>query len=264
MPAMPPSEFVASAKQKGFIFSVKLGGALGVKPPPGGSLTEPMRRYVSAMKAELLALLSPSCEAEASELRQVKVPFVAGEPIGDTPQELRQVATKLAPELAEVGRKSTPRLEHIETVSRGELKQVQTLPPLELVEVGKESPSGKKLYTDKRQEVLCWAFAEAMRGTLPEPSEPLALPSGQRIAPGGASVWLQEAQKRAEGLSDKGKAHTDAYCAFLVVRQDMRALALWAADARVWLDAPYTHDGELCLLPSALAATFEGSLVVPL
>jgi hypothetical protein len=58
MPALPPSEFITQATAQGFTFSIKPGDRLGVKPPPGGTLTDPIRRYVLSMKAELLALLN--------------------------------------------------------------------------------------------------------------------------------------------------------------------------------------------------------------
>jgi hypothetical protein len=57
MPApLPPAEFVAKATEQGFVFSVKPDGKIGVKPPASG-MTDGVRRYVSSMKSELLALL---------------------------------------------------------------------------------------------------------------------------------------------------------------------------------------------------------------
>lgn len=108
------------------------------------------------------------------------------------------------------------------------------------------------LYTvpgDRRQEVVSWALSEACRGTLPEPADTITLPSGQQIAADNAAVWLQEAQQWAEAHSLVSSVSVDAERAFLLVRQDMRALALWAADARVWLDSPESHRGVFCLLP---------------
>lgn len=108
------------------------------------------------------------------------------------------------------------------------------------------------LYTvpgDRRQEVVSWALSEACLGTLPEPAATITLPSGQQIAADNAAVWLQEAQQCAEAHSLVSHVSVDAERAFLLVRQDMRALALWAADARVWLDSPESHQGAFCLLP---------------
>lgn len=190
---------------------------------------------------------------------------------------------KASPEEGEHGRSElgtmVPELSAVVGTERGELEQVGALPPHGLKHIETESPSeieqnrtenGPALYGDQRQEVLSWALAEAKRGTLPEPSESLSLPSGQRITAGGAAVWLQEAQKRAEALSLMGSVSVDAERASLLVRQDMRALALWCADARVWLDSPATHRGAFCLLPwagimidaelLALASEFEGDL----
>ncbi len=59
MGTLPPAEFVAKARAQGFVFSVKPGDQLAVKPPVSGVMTDSIRRYVSAMKPELLALLLP-------------------------------------------------------------------------------------------------------------------------------------------------------------------------------------------------------------
>jgi hypothetical protein len=152
----------------------------------------------------------------------------SGQAQGESPSELSQVVPPAPPELKEVG-----------IVSPHESEQNRT-------------EKGPALYGDRRQEVLSWALSEARRGTLPEPSEALALPSGQRIAAGGAAGWLQEAQKRAEGLSHMGAVSVDAERAFLMVRQDMRALSILAADA----------SRELLLLAELedLAAELEGDL----
>nr|WP_309686513.1 hypothetical protein [Armatimonas sp.] len=56
---LPPAEFVAKARAQGFVFTVKPGDQLAVKSPAPGAMTDSIRRYVSAMKPELLALLLP-------------------------------------------------------------------------------------------------------------------------------------------------------------------------------------------------------------
>ncbi len=78
MPAPSPSKFVAEATGRGFVFSVKSDGSLGVRPPAPGAMTDPMRRYITAMKGELLALLSPRKALPLMDAaRQDAIPLVA-------------------------------------------------------------------------------------------------------------------------------------------------------------------------------------------
>lgn len=56
---LAPSHFIEQAQARGFTFSIKPGDQLGVKPPPGGSLPDPMRQYIGSMKRELLEVLRP-------------------------------------------------------------------------------------------------------------------------------------------------------------------------------------------------------------
>lgn len=128
-----------------------------------------------------------------------------------------------------------------------------------------EIPSGS-LYPDSRQEVLTWALDTARARLLPEPDAPLLLPSGQYVPAGGAAAWLLDRQALAVRLQAQGQKYPDAHSAFLVVRQDLRALCLWCAAAWQWLHSPELEEGALCLLPHAveelrgLAAEFEGDL----
>lgn len=90
------------------------------------------------------------------------------------------------------------------------------------------------LYPDRRQEVLTWALTEAARGLLPVNEVSISLPSGQCVPAHGGAVWLLEGQARAQEIQpaaealQKGEAHARA---FLVLRQDLRALAILCADA---------------------------------
>ena len=244
------ASFVANSEEQSLEFGESVRGVAtssdGVKLPESSYISSMINAFVGKpllFIGLVLVILGRGCDTTGmrsvsrtdAQYRQVKVPFVAGEPIGDTHQELRQVATKLAPELAEV-----------EIVS-----------------------ASTALYQDKRQEVLTWALQEAKKGTLPEPmrgagrssdlAEALTLPSGQVVPAAGASAWLIARHDRALRLGLQ--PYPDCEAALMILRHDLRALSLWAAHARVWLDAPYTHDGEVCLLPSfvselkALAAT---------
>lgn len=129
-----------------------------------------------------------------------------------------------------------------------------------------KAENSTKLNTEKASPLLSWALSEARRGTLPELSEAMTLPSGQVCPADGVAAWLLAAEARTEGLRSHSGASVDCALALEVVLRDMRALALWARHARLWLDAPYTHQGEVSLLPSAeeelrqLAAEFEADL----
>lgn len=148
MPAMAPSDFVASATQKGFIFSVKPGGALGVKPPPGGSLTEPMRRYIASMKTELLLLLTKV--GKCPPTGNLSKPVISQKTLNTgsltkTTPETEMVATgRLQKPLGNADAKAPEllQLEQVGAVSPHGLKHIETVSPLELAEVGRESPPG--------------------------------------------------------------------------------------------------------------------------
>ena len=54
---MAPSEFMAKAQARGFVFSLKPDGSLGVKPPAPGAMTDTVRAYVRKAKPLLVPLL---------------------------------------------------------------------------------------------------------------------------------------------------------------------------------------------------------------
>jgi hypothetical protein len=59
-----PGEFIATAQERGFLFSVEPGGRIGVTPPAPGAITEAFRRYVRMRKPEILALLRPLADGD--------------------------------------------------------------------------------------------------------------------------------------------------------------------------------------------------------
>ena len=83
--------------------------------------------------------------------------------------------------------------------------------------------------------MLTWALSEAIKGTLPETCEPLVLPSGQKVQAAGAAAWLIAGNERALRL--RGQPFPDCEAAFLILRQDLKQLALACAEAWVSSDA---------------------------
>jgi hypothetical protein len=129
--------------------------------------------------------------------------------------------------------------------------------PMELSESGKSHgaiPELRQLEQvgaeNKLTEVIAWACSEAHRGFLPEPAEALPLPSGNVVPANGAAAWLIAAESRSEGLEIHSHTSIDCTLALGIVRRDMEAIAIWARHARLWQDAPYTHEGACCLLPA--------------
>ena len=245
-----PEGFLAECHKRGIKLTAINGAIKATGKPPANP--EKFAAFLRSQKPDLLALLSPSREAESSELRQVKAPFVAGEPtLPNDAEKYRESTVKtqpILPELVEVGKESpselrqvatkfAPRLEHIETVSRGEFEQVGTVLP------------STELYQDKRQEVLTWALQEAKKGTLPEPmrgagrsselAEALTLPSGQVVPAAGASAWLIAGHDRALRLGLQ--PYPDCEAALMILRHDLRALSLWAAHA---YEHSTPHEGD--------------------
>lgn len=105
MPAIGASEFVAKAEAKGFLFSLKPDGSLGVKPPAPDAMTDKVRQYVREQKAELVALIesrvghcvstafnAPPAPAEAQVLNT--------EPLTIQPVEADLVAIERLPQAA--------------------------------------------------------------------------------------------------------------------------------------------------------------------
>lgn len=196
MDALSPQHFLTQAHINGFRFSVK-GDKLGVKPPLGGSITDPMRQYVLAMKGELLEILRGQSNLVLTESQQTRLR-----------SEGEAVATK-------------------------SIGKSPVLP----------------LYDDRRQDALTWALGMVEDGLLPEPVEPITLPSGAWSTTGAnASAWLVEAHARALRLRTAGGNSVDAARAFIVLRGDIKHLCVWACHAVLWRDSPHTHEGAVCLL----------------
>lgn len=74
MPAIAPSEFVAKAEGKGFLFSLKPDGSLGVKAPAPDAMTDRVRQYVREQKADLVALIASRTPVVGREVSPSEVP----------------------------------------------------------------------------------------------------------------------------------------------------------------------------------------------
>lgn len=210
----------------------------------GGSVWE---RTAARLRA-LIARESIASTAEALPAKVERIePRGGGVPLSvsqlnrvetKSPSTLKRIETGSgAPELSTVvgeeGGGTAPELGQVGTQG-GDLRGLTGTS--ELAEVGRESATLERtrtesaLYTDSRQEVLSWALGEAERGLLLVNQTPIKLPSGQQVPPLRAAQWLQDGQERAERLRMASARSVDSERAFLILRQDLRALALQLAE----------------------------------
>ncbi len=115
------------------------------------------------------------------------------------------------------------------------------------IELERDVPRRAMLYPcgDPRQELLDWVRVMIQHGELPIPAESIKLPSGRTTGCNIAEEWL--AKYHSAAVLSQTLCQDDKW-AFLVLRNDLKATALWFADAWRWQQLPVTNQGAFSFI----------------